>query len=307
MRVAALGECMIELREGETSGALQQDFGGDTYNTAVYMARLLGGASRVAYLTALGRDRLSDLMAEAFAGEGFDVGGLRRIEGRLPGLYWIRTEPDTGERSFLYWRGQSAARAMLTGDGGEALLASLDAYDLVYLSGITLAILPEPDRDRLLKRLEALKAGGRRVAFDPNYRPMLWPDAAVARETIGRATAAATIVLPSFDDEAALFGDRTPEASVARLRGLGVAEIALKRGAEPGLIWADGVAHTVVPIRVERPRDTTGAGDSFNAAYLVSRLNGQNPAPAADAGNRLAARVVMHQGGVIPKGAMPVG
>ena len=307
MRIAALGECMIELREGETSGALRQDFGGDTYNTAVYMARLLGGAGGVVYLTALGGDPLSDLMVRAFANEGLDVGGVRRIEGCLPGLYWIRTEADTGERSFLYWRGQSAARAMLAGDGGEALLAGLDAFDLVYLSGITLAILPEADRERLLKRLEALKADGRRVAFDPNYRPMLWPDTEAAREAIGRATAVSTIVLPTFDDEAALFGDRTPEASLARLRGLGVAEIALKRGAEPGLIWAEGAMHTVVPIRVERPRDTTGAGDSFNAAYLTSRLNGQDPAPAADAGNRLAARVVMYQGGVIPKEAMPVG
>ena len=58
-RVAIVGECMLEL-QGEAFGAMHQGFGGDTLNTAVYLARLGGGHVQVDYATGLGEDSFSE-------------------------------------------------------------------------------------------------------------------------------------------------------------------------------------------------------------------------------------------------------
>ena len=79
-RIALFGECMIELR-GQMFGTMQQNFGGDTLNTAVYLARLgAEGGVRVSYATQLGNDAYSKAMLEAWALEGIDhpAGALRR-------------------------------------------------------------------------------------------------------------------------------------------------------------------------------------------------------------------------------------
>src|SRR6201992_2105483 len=108
-RVASIGGCMIELRQA-TDGQLSRGYGGDTLNTAVYLARL-GGAGD--YVTALGDDPLSDEMITGWAAEGVGIGRVARLAGKLPGLYLIQTDP-RGERRFYHWRENSAARSLMT-------------------------------------------------------------------------------------------------------------------------------------------------------------------------------------------------
>ncbi|NKX45697.1 sugar kinase [Roseicyclus persicicus] len=298
-RVACIGECMIELSDlGAPDGRVRMGVAGDTLNTAVYLSRLMGGGGQVAYLTALGDDRLSDGMIAFMRDEGIDTAGIARLPGRRPGLYAIDLAPD-GERSFHYWRSEAAARAML-GPGGIDL-GALAGRELVYLSGITLAILPPADRAALIDRLGALRAGGLRVAFDSNYRPRLWPDAATARAAMAAMWAATDIALPSLDDEAALWGGDAGEV-LARLAGAGVGEIALKRGADGPLLHpragAPGAAYPPVP----EVRDTTAAGDAFNAGYLATRLAGGDPDAAARRGHALACHVIGLPGAIVPLG-----
>ena len=301
-KIASIGECMIELGEAGP-GLMRQGFGGDTLNTAVYLRRCLPApAGSVAYVTGLGDDPFSDEMIKSWQSEGIDCGFVARLEGRLPGLYVIRTDAK-GERSFLYWRSTAAARDVFAGPDGRARLARLDAFDVLYLSGISLAILSEADRAALLELLARRRRQGATIAFDPNYRPRLWPDQEAARTVITAAAAAASIVLPSFADEQALFGDRTPRATLERLHGLGADEVIVKDGEESLHFMVDGEAFEALPVRVADPVDTTGAGDSFNGAYLASRIQGHAIGRSVDAAVRLAAIVVRHRGAVIPKDA----
>ena len=114
----------------------------------------------------------------------------------------------------------------------------------------------------------------------------------------------ADIALPTFEDEAALFGDTAPAATIDRLLALGVEEVVVKCGAEPcELAWSGGTAS--VAGETVTPLDTTAAGDSFNAGYLAGRLLGQAPEAAARQGRNLAATVVRHRGAVIPLESMP--
>lgn len=106
MKVAFFGECMVEL-SGEP---LRRTFGGDTLNTALYLARL--GRNRgidVSYATGLGEDKLSVEMKRAWNDEYIDTSLIETVSDKQPGLYLVETDVN-GERTFLYWRNDSAAK-----------------------------------------------------------------------------------------------------------------------------------------------------------------------------------------------------
>ncbi len=300
-RIAAIGECMVELSQAG-DGLLKLGFAGDTSNTAVYLARL--GAGRVDYVTALGDDPYSDAMVEFWHGEGVGTRQVRRLEGKLPGLYMIRTTDD-GERTFHYWRSVSAARELMGEDLAD-LAPPLLQSDLIYFSAITLQILEPAHRRALLSLIELARSSGARVAFDSNYRANGWHSKRTARMSISAAYRIADIALPTFDDEQAVFGDADPMATMTRLNRYGIGEVALKCGADGAWVGGRGLAPVRVPVaRETRAVDTTGAGDSFNAAYLAARLEGATTREAATAGNRLASIVVTRPGAIIPKDEMP--
>ena len=141
---------MLEL-QGTAFGTMQQTYGGDTLNTAVYLARC--GARRglkVHYATALGDDGLSSGLLQRWQADGLGTSLVRRLPGRLPGLYLIEVD-ERGERRFSYWRDQAAARAYFdTPEGQTPLEQQAGQIGALYFSGISLAILPAAGRQRLL-------------------------------------------------------------------------------------------------------------------------------------------------------------
>lgn len=298
--VIAIGECMIELSELEAAdGRVRLGFAGDTCNTAIYLARLLGqDGPPVRYATALGNDSLSSRMINVLQDSGLETDLIARLPDKLPGIYAIEIDA-YGERSFRYWRETSAARAMFS--DGALTPQHLDDCGLLYLSGITLAILPEVDRARLVELMMQHKAAGRQVAFDGNYRANLWGSVADASRWIGTAVAASTIALPSIDDEMALFGDADEAAVLDRLQSAGPSEVVLKRGARGPVACWNGERSSPDCAAAPSVVDTTAAGDSFNAGYLAARIRGASPIDAARSGHALAAQVIGHRGAIIPR------
>ncbi len=293
-RVACIGECMVELRE-LPSGQLARAWGGDTLNTAVYLARL---GVAVDYVTALGDDPWSDEMLAAWREEGIGAGLVHRLPGCLPGLYIIQTDAG-GERRFHYWRDSSAARRLLD----HLDVAALAPYGVLYLSGITLSIFDPAARAKLLDALAGARARGAHVVFDTNFRPRGWPDRQAARQAYAAVFATASTVLASSEDLALLFGDA---GEAALLRHAATAEIVLKLERPESRLHHGGVTQTVRAGPVGGAVvDTTAAGDSFAAAYVAARLRGLTPADAARAGHDLAGVVVQHPGAIIPRSAMP--
>jgi 2-dehydro-3-deoxygluconokinase len=296
---------MLEL-QGTAFGTMQQTYGGDTLNTAVYMARC--GARqglKVHYATALGDDALSSGLLQRWQADGLGTTLVRRLPGRLPGLYLIEVD-DKGERRFSYWRDQAAARAYFdTAEGSTPLEQQAAHIGALYFSGISLAILPPAGRQRLLQVAAQVRAGGGLVAFDNNYRPRLWANAADAQAAFSAATAVATLALMTLDDEQALWTQPDADLQLQRTLALPCAEVVVKRGALPTLVRCAGQTVTSVATEpVARVVDTTAAGDSFAGAYLAARLGGAGAVAAAGHGNRLAARVVQHRGAVVPQEQM---
>jgi 2-dehydro-3-deoxygluconokinase len=298
MRIACIGECMIELRQ-MPDGRLTRFYGGDTLNTAVYLARLGVG---VDYVTALGDDPLSDEMVVGWQSEGIGISKVLRLPGKLPGLYMIETNA-AGERRFYHWRDASAVRSLMSLPETDALLAALANYDLVYLSAITLSLFDVAGRARLLEALQQARASEVRVAFDTNFRARGWPDLDRARVAFQSAFAAADIVLASVEDLSPLYpGD----GEGALLDRIDAGEIVLKLETPAAIVRREGKTQRIDAAPVRRPVvDTTAAGDSFAAAYLYARLGGAEPSEAARAGHHLAGTVVCHPGAIIPHAAMP--
>ncbi len=275
-----------------------QSYAGDTYNTAVYIAR---GGVDVSYVTLLGEDPYSEEVLTRLAAEGIDTSAIVRLPARCPGLYMIQNTAD-GERYFTYWRGEAPARELFADPARrEVLKAHLNQMDCLYLSGITLAIMNPEARRELLAFLREYRANGGRVAFDSNYRPRLWASAQAARAAVEEFLRQTDMALLTFEDEQALWGDERPGSCLKRNSEFGVAELVIKRGAEPVLLQVDGTLTVVDVPRVSSIVDTTGAGDSFNAGYLAARLRGASPQQSIAAGNRCAARVIGHRGAIIPR------
>ena len=303
MRVLCIGEPLIEFTaRADAPSTFDRRAGGDTLNTAIYLARLTPPGT-VGYLSCLGDEPHSRWLRSQIEAEGVDTAFLIEKAGGRPGLSFIATDA-VGERSFAYWRDQSPFRDLFQ---GGANLGALDKADTLFLSAVALAVLRPDGREALLDALQRCRAQGASVIFDTNYRPALWADAATARQVIARAAGVATLLLPSFDDMAECFGCADPASAIATLRGMGEAEIILTTGGDAVLRCATGEdavqRHDLPPAVVAV--DTTGAGDSFNAGVLAARLAGLPPGPAIAVAARLAAVVVTHPGAIIPRTAMP--
>ena len=296
MRVACIGECMIEMREA-ADGTLSRAYGGDTLNTAVYLARLGVG---VDYVTALGDDSWSDEMIAGWQAEGIGTEWVMRLAGRLPGLYLVQTYA-RGERRFSYWRDSAAARSLFALPETPAISEALLGYDLLYLSGISLSLYGDAGRQLLFDTLDRARQIGRRVAFDTNFRPRGWPDRSVAQAAYRSAFGRSDIVLASSEDLELIFGASGSDELIGHCAS---AETILKLPDRTSRILSRGMDIVVRAEPVDRVVDTTAAGDSFAAAYLAARLAGADPAAAAAAGHHLAGIVVGHPGAIIPRQAM---
>jgi 2-dehydro-3-deoxygluconokinase len=298
-RVICVGEVMVEMARGP-QGRFSQACGGDTFNTAVYLAR---AGIPVGYATALGDDHYSDGILAMAGAEGVATDLVLRVPGRLPGLYLIETDA-AGERRFHYWRENSPARELFELAEWSRIAEGLLSAKLIYFSGITLSLYSNIGLGRFLAATEMARQQGAKVAFDGNFRPRGWKgDLPRTRAVFMEALKRVDIALPTYDDEAVLWGDPSPEATVERLQAFGIGEIVVKNGPSGALVASGGQRELIPVPEVVQPVDTTAAGDSFNAAYLAARLSGTAPAQAAAAAHRLAGEKIRHRGAIMPRTA----
>ena len=272
------------------------NFAGDTFNTAWYARKLLPRDWSVAYGTCVGDDAVSDEMLAFMEGAGIDTSGIRRLGHQTVGLYVI--ELQHGERSFTYWRGQSAARRLA--DDPDWLDAHLAQADAAIFSAITLAILTPEARARLCDALGRARSAGTLVAFDTNMRRRLWSGEDEMRAGVMQGASAADVVLPSFDEESGLFGDASPDDTIARYKGAGARIVAVKNGPDPLRLWdGEGGSRWVAAAPVASVVDTTAAGDAFDAGLLSALLQGRSLDRAAAQATALAALVIGGKGALV--------
>lgn len=292
---------MVEMAPAQAPGQFQQSFAGDTLNTLWYL-RQLSPEWTCRYISRVGRDQVSDDMLAMMAGAGIRTDHVQRDADRTVGLYMISLSE--GERSFAYWRGQSAAKRFAD-DPAQVAAAVADA-DVVFFSGITLAILDGRARADFLKTLATARADGKTIVFDPNLRPKLWPDAAQMRDSIMAGAAVCDIALPSYDEEALHFGDVSIAATTERYLSAGVQAVVVKNGADDLHFVHGDDTGIVTPRAAKEVVDTTSAGDSFNAGFLAGLSRHALMADAIVLGCDVARQVIGQKGALVtlaPPGA----
>jgi 2-dehydro-3-deoxygluconokinase len=296
-RAVCVGEAMIELTRG-SDARYSLACNGDAFNTAIYLAR---AGLDVAFASALGDDACSDGVLALAEAEGIACDLVLRAPGRLPGICLVDSGPQ-GERRTFSWRETSPARDLFELADWPRVAEALLTAGLIYFSGITLSLYSNTGIGRLIAVLEIARKNGVKIAFDGNFRPHGWKgDLGRARAVCIEALKRVDIALPAFDDEAVLWGDPSPEATVERLQAFGIGEIVVKNGPNSALVAVGGKRDHVPVPEVVAPVDAMAAGDSFNAAYLAARLLGDSPNNAAAAAHRLAGEVIRHRGAIMPR------
>lgn len=302
-KIAIIGECMIELN-GQPFSSMLQSFGGDSLNSALYLSRCMKDQVEVNYVTAMGCDALSEGIISRWKDEGIHTQWVMKDEKRQPGLYLIQLD-EQGERTFLYWRNNSAARYLVQHPSFKQVSQDLEGVDWIYLSGISLAILPHVDRLALISRLQALQQQGVKIAFDTNYRPALWENHESARLVYNAMFEITELALVTNDDEQHLWGDNNEQVTLERLHNSGVKQAVVKMGANGNLYSIQGQPEITVPAcLVEKVIDTTSAGDAFNAGFMAGVLAGKTAKESSQQGHQLASVVIQHKGAIISHQSM---
>ena len=290
------GECLIELKTLKPN-LFEQSYAGDIYNSAVYMKRAFPALS-VNVITTVGTDAFSNEMVERFSHEHLSTEWVFRSKQKIPGLYHIQTDA-SGERTFNYWRNDSAAKQTMDFFKDEHL-QQFTKQDMFFFSGISLAILPEEKREAFWSRLKKLSDSGVTIVFDPNYRANLWSSTEDASTQIKKAFAHACIALPGVDDLATLLDLHTGAQVAEFCQCYELQELVIKNGPESVVTVAQGntTEHHITP--VVKVVDTTSAGDAFNGVYLGARLSKQSINKAVQLAATAAATVIQHPGAIIP-------
>lgn len=290
-----IGECMIELSSAGGQ-LLKQGFAGDVFNTLWYARALMTKDAQAAFFTAVGDDQNSKELLSFIEAAGISCSDVPHIQGGVPGLYKIHL--NGAERSFSYWRDSSAAKKMM--QNPDLMWKAVSKADVVYLSGITMAILPDAAAEALINDLrDALKAGAK-VVFDPNIRPRLWINADRMKDVLTRIAAISDVVMPSFEDEQTTFGDETPMVTAQRYQALGVSQVVVKNGEEDTLFAEDNLYRYFPVAKTTGVIDTTAAGDSFNGAYLAEFIASGDIDKSIAVAQRCAAMVVCNKGALVP-------
>lgn len=309
------GECMVELmassqtdstackEKGSSqvlSKVMKQAFAGDVFNTAVYLKRTFTEMN-TQIVTAVGNDNFSLDMIQYFENENIGTDFVFKSDNKIPGLYAIQLD-ESGERSFTYWRNDSAARKVMQ-HITDTEIAALSQGDMFFFSGISLAVVEKSARESFWAMLEKLKLAGVQIVFDPNYRARLWDNPEQAKEQFEQAFRFADVLLPGVDDFEQLYAITTSEGVYDFCKAYQFDELVIKNGEAGIFCYADEQVYHFPIKPVENVVDTTSAGDSFNGVYLGARIKGHNISSAVELASQAAGFVIQHHGAIVEPNA----
>lgn len=300
--VFLFGECMVELtaasQEVASGKLMKQGFAGDVFNTAVYLKRLFKDAY-VNMFTAIGQDKFSDDMLKLFEDEQLGTEFVFRSEDKIAGLYAIELD-EHGERSFTYWRENSAARSVMQ-FVDQSVVDKFKKDDVFFFSGISLGVVKPEHREQFWQFVAQLKEKGVQIVFDLNFRPRLWASKEQAREQFCLAFDASDVLLPGVDDFAAIFDIDTVDGIIEYFADAQYQELVIKNGEKNVHCLSAGERQIIDVTPVDNVVDTTSAGDSFNGGYLGGRIAQQTIAQSVQLANKVAGFVIQHPGAIVEK------
>jgi 2-dehydro-3-deoxygluconokinase len=289
--IICLGESMLEFNQVEKDGAQYYlpGYGGDTSNCAVAAARQ---GVRVGYITAVGADSFGVSFQQFWQKENIDTSCIKTNPEAPTGIYFV-THSQSGHE-FFYYRKGSAASLIKPQDIPESYIRNTK---ILHVSGISQAI-SEQACETVIYAMQIAKRNGVKVSYDTNLRLRLWK-LERAREVIHEAISHADIALPSLDDSMQLTGVKDADQIADFYLNLGVPLVALKLGEQGCLVATKNERRKIASYKV-KSIDATGAGDTFDGAFLTRLIEGDDPFSAARYANAAAAISTTGYGAIAP-------
>jgi sugar/nucleoside kinase (ribokinase family) len=292
--VATLGEMMVLLAAEEPGPLAQvQSFrkrtAGAETNVAIGLARL---GLRVTWASRLGGDSMGAYLLAEMQREGVDCSQVVVAPDQRTGFMLKGRTVDGSDPPTEYYR-QGSAASRMTAEGLvlDWLLRARHLHATGVFAAVSAGCLAAQQA-----AMQAMRAAGRSVSFDPNLRPALWPSPQAMREQINALAVQADWLLPGLEEGRFLTGGDTPEAIAAFYRDRGVPAVVVKLGTD-GAYYESASARGRVPaFPVERVVDTVGAGDGFAVGVISRLLEGGSLESAALRGAWIGARAVQVPG-----------
>jgi sugar/nucleoside kinase (ribokinase family) len=232
------------------------DFGmsaGTSFNTPAAANRL---GLRVGYVSMLGNDVWSHLVRQEYESEGLPTEFLRVVDRPMP---FVSVAMNFGgDRGFVSYEG------IRPEDEDELKRYALDVISEVNARHLHTYAAEEP-----AELVELSRRRGMTVSVDAWNGP--WWEASAPLEEI---LSAADVLLANEQEALAMTGEDDTARALRRLGELSGC-VVIKRGGRGAMAVADGEVREVAADTVEA-LDTTGAGDCFNAGFLLGWL-GQLP------------------------------
>lgn len=292
--ILGFGEPMFEFSRLPGQTLWQEGIGGDVSNALVAAQRC---GAHCAMFTALGRDVFGQAIMALWEREGIDTSRVIWRDNAPTGIYFI-THEESGhgksEHEFTYRRAGSAASLVVSADVRGA---RIDEARVLHVSGISQAISPSAC-DSVMVAMARARSAGRLVSYDPNLRLKLW-SLSEAQAALNQSLALCDIALPGLDDMRLLSGLHEPQAIAEYCLRRGARVVALTLGGEGALV-ATPEGTKILPAFKVTAVDATGAGDTFDGAFLAEYLRGGDAFAAGNFANAAAALSTRGYGAVAP-------
>ncbi|MBQ6263045.1 MAG: sugar kinase [Clostridia bacterium] len=213
-------------------------------------------------ISGVGRDDFGKCLTERLGGDGVDLSHVLIDETCSTGCAFV-TYFNDGSRKFIFHIGNTPAAKAVCPD-------EVPAADFFHIMGCSVMSRDVFGRE-IIKAARKFRERGAKISFDPNIRPELLGDSSLVDEIM----AMTSVFMPGVSELLMITGKETVEDAVQKCFGDGSVEIvALKNGSKGCRIFTKDGEYFEMGVYPMKPVDATGAGDSFDAAFLCGLEEG---------------------------------
>ena len=264
---------------------------GAEVNFSIGLSRL---GHKMAYVSRVGKDPIGEHIIDFLNASGIDTTYVVTDSENLTGMQFKEKVTDGHDPFVANYRRHTAFSHF---DPKDLDKIKWDGIKHVHVTGIPAALSDSccAAAERLMKDA---RAHGATVSFDPNLRPMLWPNKEKMVATLNKLADNADLVLPGLGEGETLIGTRNPKEIADFYIGKGAKSVVIKLGGADGAYGKtkDGEEFNVPSFKVEKVVDTVGAGDGFAVGTVSALLVGKSLKEAARRGAAIGALAIMVAG-----------
>jgi sugar/nucleoside kinase (ribokinase family) len=227
----------------------------------------------------VGEDILADIALSGLNEAGVNV--FVKSHESLRTACVVNLVGESGEKSFITQRGadEAISQEIIT----EQLISKAK---WLHVGGY--ALYSDISRPATEKAIQLALANGVPVSVDPSS---WYPLREYGVSRFLSAAKGRTLLIPNYDEATTLVGRKSPEGMALDLLSY-APYVVVKLGREGCVIAKENCVQICPTETVENPVDTTGAGDSFNAAFISKFIQSGDMWAAACFANSLAGKVV---------------